>query len=234
MANGDLLSLGAWAPGRPVKTTEQNREQDCDSRTKRTRVHLRLLNQNAEALRDWAHKNKKDQQDLVDQLLVSYFRMDAQAPSDHDLIDHDDEGINKNLYKPSSSQSGSTGRPGAQILTAAQLAQLSPGERDTLTLYTELTGNKPKQQDLEAYAEHAEKPAHVVHSSMALVKLRRGDKRISSLRYLLTAVDEILDDGAAGPEYLQHLLRCLRRQPKQPALPTLGAEVKDFAQSSDH
>lgn len=258
MRKGEAISLGAWAPGRPVKVNGREAEQEYVSRQQRTRVHLRLLNQNAEKLRVWAAQNKLDQQDLIDELLIAYFEvsdfgMDAQASSDgpcgkptsdaaasvaqrhsgcgFDLINDDDKQQEPKI--PSSSKSGSAGRPGAQTpnppLAPGQLQQLPATERKALWLYSELTGNHPRARDRLAFATVAHLAEHVILAGVGMARLRKPKGRINSFSYFLGSIEETADSGV-GPEFWQNVLRHLRTT--QPNLPGFGGEVLEFSQDA--
>jgi hypothetical protein len=226
MADNDPVRLRDWASGRPVKKSDRKAEQRYASRQERTRVGLRLLNENAEALRVWAAKNKRDQQDLVDELLVSYFRMDAQTPTDQIKIDDQDDEV-KHSCGTSSSSIGSGGRPDAQPLSNAELLDLPELEREALVLYQQVTGNTLRHYDRAAFAEVAHHARHHILAGIGVSKVRSNGRRIRGFRYFHGAIAEVASDRV-GPEYLQHVMRCLRQLSSQPNLPTIGAEVKEF------
>jgi hypothetical protein len=231
MADNTPVSLDDWPSRRPVKLAEPQIETTYASRQDRTKVTLRLPNQVADQLRVWCATTKRTAQDLVTELLVSHFRMDGQTATDHDDLISDDEEKQVTLITSSSTRS-SAGRPDGQALTARELFELPDFEREVLLFYRQWTGNHPKHRDRSAFEQVAQLPKHAILAGIGITRLR-AKFQIRSLKYCLPEIHNSAE-LAIGPEYVEHVVRCLRRLATQPNLPTIGAEVAELNARSDH
>ena len=231
MSKTDVVPLDGWPSRRPVKLAGPASETVYASRQERTKVTLRLPTQVADQLRVWCATTKQTAQDLVTALLVSHFRLDGQPSTDLDDLIRDDDKKQKPAI-PSSSTNQSTGRPDGQpkpsdLLTREQLAQLPELEREALRFYQAWFENLPRHRDRIAFSEVAHVARHHILAGIGMSKLR-AKSPVRSFRYCLGAIEEVAE-SAVGPEFFQNVLRHLHQLHSQPTLPSIGAEVKEFA-----
>jgi hypothetical protein len=235
-----------WDPRRPGAQDPKD-ETRFHSRITRRAKKVRLPAEELEKWELWCAINKLDFQDLVTEsvrfFLEEFGSPGAQAPTDHDLDDQNDDEEGSVLT--ASSNLTDSGSPGAQN---TEIASQQKAQR-MVAFYSLKTGNRIKDRDYEAYNEVASLSESAIKFGIMQSRLLCKTKP-NSFAYCLGAIREAADAGVSAEiaetlartfqvrmqmkasgkmdydEYFAKLRQAGQRH--QPRLPNTGGELKEF------